>query len=130
MTEAHTVAERLRDLWISGRNISPFSEPLAIDKRFQDRVVMTGSSTWKASDLPSGLCHVFIDREEDLGENIFFSDVVELQSFALTTEGCHECLEVFISACRELSAPYVGSLGLDNQDIDDYLKKAIQLTVN
>jgi len=125
MTAAHTVTEKLRDLWVGGRNIAVYSEPFAIENRCQDRVVMTGSSTWKASELPSGLCHVFIDREEDLGENVYFSDVVGLQSFALSTEGVRECLEAFIGTCRKLSVPYIGSLGIDAQDIDEYLKRAI-----
>ena len=129
-TAAHTVTAKLRDLWTSGRNIAVYSEPFAIENRCQDRVVMTGTSTWKASELPSGLCHVFIDREEDLGENVFFSDVVGLQLFAFTAEGVCECLEAFIGTCRNLSAPYIGSLGMDSQDIDDYLKRAIQLTAS
>jgi len=127
MTEARTVAEKLRDLWTSGRDVHPYSEPFATDNGCQDRVVMTGSSTWKASELLSDHCHVFIDREEDMGDNIFFSDIIDLQSFPLTSDGCYECLEAFIATCRTISAPYIGSLGLDTQDIDDYLKSAIRL---
>ena len=62
-----------------------------------------------------------------MGDNIFFSDIIDLQSFPLTSDGCYECLEAFIATCRTISAPYIGSLGLDTQDIDDYLKSAIRL---
>lgn len=125
MSEALTIISRLQDLWTDGKNIAPYSEPFSLENGYQERIVMTASSTWKASELPSGMCHVFIDREEDLGENVFLSEVVDLQSFAMTTEGISECLEAFISTCSRLSAPYIGSLGLDSQDIDNYIMRAI-----
>lgn len=104
---AEDLAKILYDLWDKGEYAMHYAE--CSDHHY--RVIITGSSTWKSTRLAEHCCHVFIEREDDLEEDLY--DITELQSFPLDLNGVVQCLESFARLCKINSASYLGGTNSD-----------------